>query len=86
MLLKYFSHVIQKKLPLTDLIFSQSEVEFTFELKHLPSIEGICITEVPDSFLLSVVVEYIHSLAQHSVTPRQFVFELMINLCVRTNR
>ena len=55
-------------------------------MKHLPSVEGICITEVSDSFLLSVVVEYIHSLAQHSVTPRQFVFELMINLCVRTNR
>lgn len=56
--------------------------------KTTVNFEGICIciTEVPDSFLLSVVVEYIHSLAQHSVTPRQFVFELMINLCVRTNR
>jgi len=43
-------------------------------------------TEVPDTFLLSVTVEYIHSLVQDNITPRQFVYELLINLCVKTNK
>ena len=43
-------------------------------------------TEVPDTFLLSVTVEYIHSLVLDNITPRQFVYELLINLCVKTNK
>ena len=43
-------------------------------------------TEVPDTFLLSVTVEYIHSLVSASITPRQFIYELLINLCVKTNK
>ena len=33
-----------------------------------------------------MVVEYIHALVEQAITPRQFVYELLINLCVRTNR
>ena len=42
--------------------------------------------EVPDTFLLSVTVEYIHSLVREGITPRQFIYELLINLCVKTNK
>jgi len=43
-------------------------------------------SDVPDTFLLSVVVEYIHSLMKSKIVPRQFIYELLINLCVRTNK
>ena len=41
---------------------------------------------VSDTYLLSVVVEYIHVLLSHNLTPRQFINELLINLCVKTNK
>lgn len=34
--------------------------------------------------LQSVLVEYLLSLTQHSLPPRQFLYELLINLCVQT--
>jgi len=43
-------------------------------------------SDVPDTFVLSVVVEYIHSLMKNNIIPRQFIYELLINLCVRTNK
>ena len=43
-------------------------------------------SEVPEKFLLAVVVEYVLCLLEHSITPRQFLQELLINLCVRTDR
>ena len=41
---------------------------------------------MPETFLLAVVVEYLHCLLDQSISPRQFLLELMINLCVRTGR
>ena len=43
-------------------------------------------SEVPEKFLLAVVVEYVLCLLEHSLVPRQFLQELLINLCVRTGR
>ena len=41
---------------------------------------------MPETFLLAVVVEYLQCLLNEAITPRQFLLELMINLCVRTGR
>jgi len=41
---------------------------------------------VPVTRLKSVLVEYLLCLLQQSVTPRQFIYELLINLCVKTEQ
>jgi len=41
---------------------------------------------LPKRFLLAAVVEYILCLLEHSLSPRHFLQELLINLCVQTGR
>eukprot|EP00092_Neocalanus_flemingeri_P012398 GFUD01013366.1.p1 GENE.GFUD01013366.1~~GFUD01013366.1.p1 ORF type:complete len:648 (+),score=195.80 GFUD01013366.1:551-2494(+) len=43
--------------------------------------EGVAVTR-----LQSVLVEYLLCLLQQGVTPRQFIYELLINLCVKTEQ
>ena len=42
--------------------------------------------EVSETFLLAVLLEYLTCLLDQSISPRQFLLELLINLCVRTGR
>lgn len=43
--------------------------------------EGVAVTR-----LQAVLVEYLLCLLQQGVTPRQFIYELLINLCVKTEQ